>query len=75
MNKIPMVDLKGLSTDESDRQQMALELREGLMEVGFISVINHNIAEDAITKVWQKMDEFFALPINVKETYLVSITL
>ncbi len=72
MDKIAVLDLKGLSTDESHRKQMALEMREGFMQYGFISVINHNIAEDTITNVWQKMDQFFSLPINVKEKYLVS---
>ncbi len=72
MDKVTVVDLKGLSTDESHRKQMALEMREGFMQHGFISVINHNIAEDTITNVWQKMDQFFSLPINVKEKYLVS---
>ena len=74
MNGIPLINLKNLSQDETDRKTMADQLRQAFITAGFAAVVNHNITQDAVEKIWKKMDSFFALPNDVKEKYLVSIT-
>ena len=71
MDDIPVIDLKNLSEDEGVRREMAFDMKQAFMSAGFAAVVNHNITESAIDKIWNKMNSFFALPLDIKEKYLV----
>ncbi len=73
MGDIPLIDLRHLSKDDLERRKMACQMKKAFTSAGFAGVFNHNITDSAIEKIWNTMDNFFALPIDIKEKYSVSI--
>ena len=67
---IPTVDLSDfLSGDEARKQKFVNELGKAYEEKGFVAVRNHGIDDAMVDKLYQKMEEFFALPEEVKKKY------
>jgi len=69
---IPVVDLSDfLSGDESRKKKFVNELGKAYEEVGFVSVKNHGIPDDLIADLYKYVQQFFAMPSDVKKKYEV----
>lgn len=67
---IPVVDLSEfLSGDETRKQKFIWELGRAYEEVGFVAVKNHGIPEEVILDLYKYVQQFFALPSDVKLDY------
>lgn len=67
---IPVVDLSDfLSGDAARKQQFVQALGNAYEEVGFVAVKNHGIPDDLIADLYQYVQQFFALPTDVKLSY------
>ena len=66
---VPLVDLKGLSTAEHDLQEIATQIHQAFTTIGFVGVMNHNIAQEEVDEAWDKVDQFFQLPQKDKQKY------
>ena len=67
---IPVVDLSDfLSGDERRKQKFVNELGKAYEEVGFVAVKNHGIPDDLIADLYNCVQQFFALPTEVKLKY------
>jgi len=70
MNNIPAVDLaEFLSGDPSRKQRFVQELGKAYEEVGFVAVKNHGVPDDLIADLYKYVQQFFALPTEVKLKY------
>ena len=64
---IPLIDLAPLYGDDAKaRQQMAAELREACINIGFFYVKNHGVPEYHLQDVRTQTEQFFALPEHIK---------
>lgn len=67
---IPVVDLSEfLNGDEQQKKAFAHKLGKAYEEVGFVAVKNHGIPDNLIADLYQYVQEFFALPSEVKLKY------
>ena len=67
---IPVVDLSDfLSGDETRKQSFIWELGRAYENVGFVAVKNHGIPDDLIADLYKYVQQFFALPTEVKLKY------
>ncbi|KAF8817070.1 2OG-Fe(II) oxygenase [Phlegmacium glaucopus] len=65
--KIPIIDLKDLgSQDPTKRRQLADEIRNACIQVGFFYVINHGIPEHMTEGAIEMAQKFFSLPTETK---------
>ncbi len=72
---IPSLDLGDfLKGDNKLKQQFVAKLGEAYAEIGFVSIKNHGISEKTIDDLYDKIKEFFALPINTKQKYELAET-
>ncbi len=64
---VPTIDLSGWATgDPAVRAAIASELDVACRTVGFMQIVGHGIPESAVHGLTAAMDEFFALPLDVK---------
>ncbi len=67
---IPVVDLSDfLNGDERRKQKFVNELGKAYEEVGFVAVKNHGIPDHLIADLYKYVQQFFALPAEVKLKY------
>jgi isopenicillin N synthase-like dioxygenase len=67
---IPVVDLSEfLNGDEARKKAFANDLGKAYEEVGFVAVKNHGIPDDLIADLYKYVQQFFALPADVKLKY------
>ncbi|HEY0751601.1 MAG TPA: 2-oxoglutarate and iron-dependent oxygenase domain-containing protein, partial [Chitinophagaceae bacterium] len=67
---IPVVDLNEfLSSDQDRKQKFVNDLGKAYEEVGFVAVKNHGIPDDLIADLYKYVQQFFALPTEVKLKY------
>ncbi|MES2882741.1 MAG: 2-oxoglutarate and iron-dependent oxygenase domain-containing protein [Bacteroidota bacterium] len=67
---IPVVDLSDfLSGDETRKKTFVQQLGKAYEEVGFVAVKNHGIPDDLIADLYKYVQQFFALPSEVKHGY------
>lgn len=67
---IPVVDLADfLSGDQTRKQKFVQELGKAYEEVGFVAVKNHGIPDHLIADLYKYVQQFFALPSDVKLDY------
>lgn len=70
MNNIPVVNLADFTTgDLQQKREFVSQLGKAYEEVGFVSVKNHGIPDALIAKLYKEIEQFFALPVDVKEQY------
>lgn len=68
--KIPSIDLSDfLSEDEKLKAEFVESLGMAFTDIGFIAIKNHGIPEKIIEKLYQKLKEFFNLPLSDKQKY------
>jgi isopenicillin N synthase-like dioxygenase len=67
---IPVVNLADfISGDPQLKQSFIQQLGKAYEETGFVAVKNHGIHDDLIAALYQHVQEFFALPEDVKRGY------
>jgi isopenicillin N synthase-like dioxygenase len=67
---IPSVDLSDfLSGDITRKNKFIQELGKAYEEIGFVAVKNHGVADDLINRFYDRIQQFFALPEDVKKKY------
>ncbi|MCB9359993.1 MAG: isopenicillin N synthase family oxygenase [Flavobacteriales bacterium] len=67
---IPSVDLADfLSGDNIRKNKFIQELGKAYEEIGFVAVKNHGISNDLINRFYDRIQQFFALPEDVKKKY------
>lgn len=64
---IPTINLS-LATDPSTRPQVLQDIRHALLDVGFLYLSNHGIAESVIHDLVDLLPTLFALPDHVKDS-------
>ncbi|HYC29106.1 MAG TPA: 2-oxoglutarate and iron-dependent oxygenase domain-containing protein [Chitinophagaceae bacterium] len=69
---IPVVNLADfLSGDPQLKQKFVNDLGRAYEEFGFVSVKNHGISDDLIERLYKYVQQFFAMPLDVKKQYEV----
>ncbi|MEX1190458.1 MAG: 2-oxoglutarate and iron-dependent oxygenase domain-containing protein [Brumimicrobium sp.] len=67
---IPSVDLSEFLTDDpSKREKFVNELGAAYEGIGFVAVKNHGISQELIDRLYDRIQQFFALPEDVKKKY------
>lgn len=67
---IPVVDLDlFVKGDVRQKQQFVNALGNAYEDVGFVAVKNHGIPDDLIRTLYQQVQQFFALPAEIKLQY------
>ncbi|KAL5482508.1 hypothetical protein ACEPAI_9102 [Sanghuangporus weigelae] len=66
---IPVIDMEGVDRDPEARQQVAKDIREACVNVGFFYVKNHGIPEELMFNALEIGKKFFALPEETKLKY------
>ncbi|TKW28476.1 hypothetical protein SEVIR_3G325700v4 [Setaria viridis] len=67
-DELPVVDLGRLLNPESWEEEAA-KLRFACEEWGFFQVLNHGVPEEVIVNIKRDIQEFFNLPLEVKNAY------
>ncbi len=69
---IPVVDLaEFLSGDPVKKKKFVNELGKAYEDVGFVSVKNHGIPDELIGDLYKYVQQFFAMPSDIKKRYEV----
>lgn len=67
---IPSVDLSEfLSANAESKRAFVQQLGKAYEEVGFVAVKNHGISDQLIKDLYQKVQQFFSLPLPQKKQY------
>jgi len=67
---IPVVNLADFNSGDHQRKQDFInQLGKAYEEVGFVAVKNHGISDELIADLYRYVQQFFALPVAVKEQY------
>jgi isopenicillin N synthase-like dioxygenase len=70
---IPVVNLADfLSGDPQLKQAFVNQLGKAYEDVGFVAVKNHGIPDDLIADLYKYVQQFFAMPIEVKKNYEIT---
>src|SRR5688572_15416232 len=70
---IPVVNLADfLSGDPQLKQAFVNQLGKAYEEVGFVAVKNHGIPDDLIADLYKYVQQFFAMPSDVKKKYEIA---
>lgn len=70
--KIPSVDLSDfLSEDPARKQKFVNEIGKAYEEIGFVALKGHFLSDQLVDKLYESIKKFFALPLEVKEKYIV----
>ncbi len=70
---IPVVDLEQfLSGVPAKKIDFVQKLGKAYEEVGFVAVQNHGIPDELITRLYQNVQQFFALPLEKKRGYEIT---
>lgn len=65
---VPIIDISALISggDESARAATAKKIGRACEDIGFFIVVNHGVSTEVMEAAWQKMLEFFDLPLAEK---------
>lgn len=72
MFHVPVIDISAYRdphADPSARAEIARALDEACAGVGFIQIVGHGVAPEVMTGLADALDEFYALPLEVKKRY------
>ena len=70
---IPVVDLANfLSGDTQSKEMFVQQLGKAYEEVGFVAVQHHGIPDELISRLYQTVQRFFALPLDKKRKYQIA---
>ncbi|KAF3389194.1 1-aminocyclopropane-1-carboxylate oxidase [Penicillium rolfsii] len=66
----PVIDFAPFyGQDESARSKLKDEIRDACLNYGFFQLRNHGIPEDLQREILRQSEDFFSLPIEIKEKY------
>ena len=65
-HSIPIVDLSEFLAGGEKKQKFVHELGKAFEEIGFVSVRNHGVPQQLIDDYYSAIQQFFALPTEVK---------
>ncbi|TXK17431.1 isopenicillin N synthase family oxygenase [Homoserinibacter sp. GY 40078] len=70
--QVPVVDISPyvVGGTDSERAAVARALDAACREVGFIQITGHGVPEEVIAGLASALDDFFALPLEVKKGYV-----
>src|SRR5438270_7690966 len=67
---IPVVDLSDFRSGDPERKEFFVqELGKAYEDVGFVAVKNHGIPDELIGDLYKYVQQFFALPGDIKLSY------
>ncbi|MFC9660719.1 isopenicillin N synthase family dioxygenase [Nocardia sp. NPDC127606] len=68
---VPTIDITPFLTDTDDagRAAVAAEIDTACREVGFMQIVGHAIPDEVVAGLTDALDEFFALPLDIKKRY------
>jgi isopenicillin N synthase-like dioxygenase len=67
---IPRLDLKQFTHGDADqRKQFSDEIGRAFNETGFVTIANHGLSDELIDRLYEVVQAFFALPLEVKAKY------
>jgi len=70
MTKIPQADLKEFLSNDPDRKDAFVKhIGASFKEIGFLALKGHFLKNDLQLNLYREIKAFFALPIEVKESY------
>ncbi|XZF13611.1 isopenicillin N synthase family dioxygenase [Chitinophagaceae bacterium MMS25-I14] len=73
MNSIPVVDLSDFTGGDARKKAAFVQaLGKAYEEVGFVAVKNHGISDALIADLYNYVQEFFTLPVDIKESYEIA---
>ena len=68
----PIIDLAAFENGNSERKaQIAAQVDSACVNTGFLAIRNHGVSQQVIDDMWQTMQQFFDLPLEVKNQYRV----
>ena len=71
-NEIPSLDLADFNSgDETRKQKFVADLGAAYHSIGFVAVKNHGLSDELCAKLYKAVQDFFALPDEVKQKYEV----
>jgi len=74
-DRIPLVDIAPLlGHDSAAKAKVAAELANAASEVGFLYITGHGIANATIDGLQAAAEDFFALPMAVKQKYYIGLS-
>ncbi len=72
---IPVLDLQALVDGDPDGiQDLALELRQALQEIGFFSIVNHGVSWSLVEDIYSATQTLHALPQTEKDAITMDRT-
>jgi isopenicillin N synthase-like dioxygenase len=70
LDKIPSLDLSDFTSGSPDRKaKFVQDLGTAFNNIGFVTIINHGLAEDLRTKLYETVQAFFKQPDEIKQKY------
>lgn len=70
MNKVPELSLAAYTQgQDADKKKFIDDLYKGLVEYGFIVLVDHPISSELLNKAYALSEEFFDLPLETKKKY------
>lgn len=70
LDNIPTLDLSDFVSGSKDQKQRFVDaLGASYENIGFVAIKNHGFSEDLQSRLYQSIQEFYALPEEVKEKY------
>ncbi len=72
-NGIPSVDLNDfISNDPVRKQKFVDEIGKAYEDIGFVALKGHFLSDQLVDKLYTSVKEFFALPVETKESYEIA---
>lgn len=66
-SEIPIIDVSGIFSSElSDRQHVARQIRDAATNIGFFYIRNHGVDQTAVTNAYEAALAFFRQPMEAK---------
>ncbi len=70
MSEIPSVDLNDFLTDNPiEKKAFVNAIGASFEEIGFVALSGHFLEEELVDKLYEQIQLFFALPLEVKKSY------
>lgn len=71
LRKVPELSLLDyISGNSNEKSRFVDKLFTGIKDYGFIILTDHNVADETIAKSYKAVEDFFALPEDVKKSYV-----
>jgi isopenicillin N synthase-like dioxygenase len=70
MKNIPSVDLADFLSDDPERKKKFIDqIGNAYEEIGFVALKNHFLSDELVEKLYDQVEKFFQLPLEVKQGY------